>query len=166
MSNVNYTEIFKSKIVDKEQLIPILIRAKFNSQKVVFTNGCYDIIHRGHIELLNRAAMLGNLLIVGLNSDNSVRKLKGPNRPVQDEMTRALVLAAMRVVDYVVIFDEETPYELIKIVQPQFLVKGGDWQIKDIVGSDIVQAYGGKVLSVELVEGFSTTNIINKMCRE
>jgi len=165
MSVLNFPELIKSKIVDKEQLFRHIMQAHLLDRKIVFTNGCYDIIHRGHIELLCKAAMLGDLMIVGLNSDLSVKSIKGSDRPVQDEMTRAMVLASMRVVDLVILFDEDTPYELIKFIQPDVLVKGGDYQIKDIAGSDIVEASGGKVVTIELLEGYSTTNILKKICK-
>ena len=139
-----------------------LARLRFFEKKIVFTNGCFDIIHRGHAEYLSKAADLGNILVVGLNSDASVKRLKGESRPVQDEQTRALILASMFFITYVVIFDEETPYELIKSVQPDVLVKGGDYEIKKIVGYDIVTAKGGKVLTIPFVEGHSTTSILSK----
>ncbi len=131
--------------------------------KVVFTNGCFDIIHRGHVEYLNEAKSLGDFLVVGLNSDSSVRKLKGPERPVVNETDRAFVLSSLKAVDAVIIFEEETPYELIKFVKPDFLVKGGDWKKEDIVGSDIVEEYGGKVISLKFVDSYSTTGLISKI---
>ena len=140
-----------------------LARLRFFEKKIVFTNGCFDIIHRGHAEYLSKAADLGNVLLVGLNSDASVKRLKGQSRPVQDEQTRALVLASMFYISYVVIFDEDTPYNLIKTVQPDVLVKGGDYEIKNIVGYDIVTAKGGQVLTIPFVEGHSTTSILSKL---
>lgn len=131
--------------------------------KIVFTNGCFDIIHRGHIEYLNEAKSLGGFLVVGLNSDSSVRKLKGPERPVVNETDRAFVLSSLKAVDAVIIFDEETPYELIKFVRPDFLVKGGDWKKEDIVGSDVVEGYGGKVISLKFVDSYSTSSLISKI---
>lgn len=131
--------------------------------KIVFTNGCFDIIHRGHIEYLNEAKSLGGFLVVGLNSDSSVRKLKGPERPVVNETDRAFVLSSLKAVDAVIIFDEETPYELIKFVRPDFLVKGGDWKKEDIVGSDVVEGYGGKVISLKFVDSYSTSSFISKI---
>ncbi|MCE1164455.1 MAG: D-glycero-beta-D-manno-heptose 1-phosphate adenylyltransferase [Bacteroidetes bacterium] len=131
--------------------------------KVVFTNGCFDIIHRGHVEYLNEAKSLGDFLVVGLNSDSSVKKLKGPERPVVGEQDRALVLSSLKPVDAVIIFSEETPYELIKFLRPDFLVKGGDWKKEEIVGSDVVEEYGGKVISLKFVDSFSTTGLINKI---
>lgn len=140
-----------------------LARLRFMGKKIVFTNGCFDILHRGHIEYLMQASDLGDILVIGLNSDFSVKRLKGPSRPVQDEHTRALILSSLQFVNMVAIFEEDTPLELIKVVQPDFLVKGGDYKnIEEIVGYDIVKAKGGKVLTIPFVDGFSTTNILNK----
>jgi len=155
-------ENIKKKIITVEALKPHLQFFRFKTEKIVFTNGCFDILHRGHIEYLAQAAEKGDVLIIGLNSDSSVRKLKGKNRPLQDEYTRALVLAALRFVDFVVIFEQETPYELIKSIEPNVLIKGGDYEIKNIVGYDLVTQTGGEVLTIPFVEGFSSTNIINK----
>ena len=130
--------------------------------KVVFTNGCFDILHRGHIEYLSKAADMGDVLVVGLNTDASVRRLKGDGRPVNNEEARALALAALSFVDFVVLFDEDTPYELIKVVHPDVLVKGADYKPKEIVGYDIVTSYGGTVHTIPLVEGYSTTSIIER----
>lgn len=134
------------------------------SNKIVFTNGCFDILHTGHVTYLQEAKKLGNKLVVGLNSDNSVKRLnKGPSRPLQDEQSRAIVLAALTAVDAVVIFDEDTPLELIKAVKPDVLVKGGDWKPEQIVGGDFVTQNGGKVVSIPFVEGYSTTRIEEKI---
>ncbi|HKK34004.1 MAG TPA: D-glycero-beta-D-manno-heptose 1-phosphate adenylyltransferase [Desulfomicrobiaceae bacterium] len=130
---------------------------------VVFTNGCFDILHAGHVDYLQRARALGDLLVVGMNSDDSVRRLKGECRPVNSEQDRAAVLAGLECVDRVVIFDEETPLELIRIIRPQVLVKGGDWPVERIVGREIVQGDGGRVLSLELLPGYSTTGIIKRI---
>jgi len=151
------------KIVAEPELSRILARAHFTEKTIVFTNGCFDIIHEGHIEYLIKAKKLGDILIVGLNSDSSVKKLKGEDRPIQDQESRAKVLASMYFVTYVVIFNEETPYDLIKSVQPDFLVKGGDYKVENIVGYDIVKKKGGKVITIPLVKGYSTTRIINKL---
>lgn len=148
-----------SKIVDWSD-IPFIRQA---GGKIVFTNGCFDIIHAGHVQYLEQAKALGDNLIVGLNSDASVKRLKGETRPVNGQQNRAIVLAALSSVDYVIVFDEETPYELIKAIQPDVLVKGGDWTEDRIVGADIVQAKGGKVISLPFVEGQSTTRIIETM---
>lgn len=134
---------------------------KAHNKKIVFTNGCFDILHRGHIEYLIKAKELGDILIVGLNSDNSVKKLKGDNRPINDQMSRGLILASLMFVDAVVIFDEETPLNLIKMVNPGTLVKGGDYISEQIVGYDFVKENGGEILTIDLVHGFSTTNIID-----
>ena len=130
---------------------------------LVFTNGCFDILHPGHVDYLQRARDLGERLVVGLNSDASVRRLKGPTRPVNDEASRALVLAALACVDHVVVFEEDTPYELIRAVAPDVLVKGGDWSVDRIVGRDLVEARGGRVLSIPLLPGHSTTAIIDRI---
>ncbi|MBX3039137.1 MAG: D-glycero-beta-D-manno-heptose 1-phosphate adenylyltransferase [Bdellovibrionaceae bacterium] len=132
-------------------------------KKVVFTNGCFDLLHVGHVRYLQEARKLGDLLVVGVNSDASVKILKGASRPIQNENDRAEILAALGCVDYTVIFTEETPANLIKEVKPDFLVKGGDWKIDQIVGADFVQSYGGKVLSLNFIEGKSTTKIIEKV---
>jgi D-glycero-beta-D-manno-heptose 1-phosphate adenylyltransferase len=132
------------------------------SKKLVFTNGCFDILHIGHVRYLQQAQALGDLLFVGVNSDSSVKKLKGPTRPIQNENDRAEILAALSCVDYVCIFDQETPYDLIKRVEPNILVKGGDWKIEQIVGSDIVNGLGGQTMSLQFVDGKSTTSIIQK----
>ncbi len=134
-----------------------------NNKAVVFTNGCFDILHVGHIRYLKDAKSLGGLLVVGLNSDASVRRLKGEERPVQEEGDRAEVLAALNMVDYVCLFDEDTPLELIKKVHPDKLVKGGDWTPDKIVGSDFVLQNGGEVVSLPFHKGRSTTNIVNKI---
>jgi D-sedoheptulose 7-phosphate isomerase len=131
--------------------------------KVVFTNGCFDIIHPGHIDLLNRAKELGTRLIVGINSDASVRAIKGPGRPINDQETRKAVLLGLKAVDDVVIFDETTPEDIIREVKPDVLVKGGDWKIEEIIGADTVQARGGQVFSLPLKDGFSTSKIIAAM---
>lgn len=132
-------------------------------KKVVFTNGCFDILHRGHVAYLNEAKSLGDLLVVGLNSDSSVRELKGPERPVNSELDRKFVLENLKSVDFVEIFSDPTPLELIKSVNPDVLVKGGDWKPSQIVGSEFVIKNGGEVLSLNFIDGFSTTNIINKV---
>ena len=163
---MDYLNNIQSKILlDRSEVENILAVWRFKDQKVVFTNGCFDIIHRGHVEYLAQAASLGDQLIIGLNTDESVKRLKGPSRPMQDENTRALILAAFSFVAKVVLFDEDTPYELIKLVKPTILVKGGDYKPEDIVGYDIVTSNGGAVITIDLVEGHSTTSIINKMGR-
>jgi len=131
--------------------------------KTVFTNGCFDILHRGHVEYLQKAKTFGDKLIIGLNSDASVRRLKGETRPIQDQESRKIILEALRCVDEVIIFDEDTPYELIKKIQPDVLVKGADYKPDDIIGYDIVKAKGGEVCTIEFVEGHSTSGIVNRL---
>jgi rfaE bifunctional protein nucleotidyltransferase chain/domain len=135
----------------------------FKNQKIVFTNGCFDILHRGHIDYLAKAADLGNALVIGLNTDASVSRLKGAGRPVQDQEGRALVLAALSFVNAVVLFDEDTPFELIKAVQPDVLVKGSDYKTDDIVGADIVKAKDGSVQTLDFLDGYSTSGIIRRL---
>jgi D-glycero-beta-D-manno-heptose 1-phosphate adenylyltransferase len=136
---------------------------QFQGKKIVFTNGCFDILHQGHIDYLSKAADLGDLLIIGLNTDQSVRKIKGKSRPIQDEDSRAMVLASLGFVDVVVFFGEDTPYNLIKTTQPDILVKGADYKPEDIVGYDIVKNKGGKIVTIDFLEGYSTTAIEKKI---
>ena len=162
------SEIINSKIADSAQAFsPLLKQWGQAGDTIVFTNGCFDLLHRGHIDSLLKAASFGNRLIVGLNSDASVRKLKGENRPLIDQQSRAIALASLIMVDAVIIFDEETPYELIKAIQPDVLVKGSEYQLEEIAGFDIVLAKGGRVERIDLTEGFSTTSLIEKIvnCR-
>lgn len=159
-------EILQSKIFKaKEDLSYQLAYWQFHSENIVFTNGCFDIIHRGHIDYLAKAADEGSVLIVGLNTDASVQHIKGDSRPVQDETSRAMILAALSFVSAVVLFDEDTPYELIKYVQPDVLVKGSDYKAEDIVGFDIVTAKGGFVKTIDFLDGFSTSRIIEKITK-
>ena len=130
---------------------------------MVFTNGCFDLVHRGHIDSLAKAAEFGDRLIVGLNSDVSVKLLKGENRPLIDQQSRAILLASLLMVDAVILFDEETPYEMIKSIVPDILVKGAEYKTEEIAGFNIVLASGGKVERIELTEGFSTTDLIQKI---
>jgi rfaE bifunctional protein nucleotidyltransferase chain/domain len=153
-------EIIKSKIYTWDHLQRQLAIWRFKSKKIVFSNGCFDVLHLGHIEYLSRARDLGTLLIVGLNSDDSVRRIKGPHRPVNNEEARAVTLAALSFVDAVILFDEDTPYDLIKLVQPDILVKGKDYDGKEIIGSDVVKGKGGEVVTIELTKGYSTTHTI------
>ena len=136
---------------------------RFQGKKIVFTNGCFDILHLGHIDYLSSAKDLGDLLIIGLNTDESVKRIKGSNRPIQDEISRAFVLASLGFVDAVVFFGEDTPYNLIKTTQPDILVKGADYKPEDIVGYDIVKNKGGEIVTIEFLEGYSTTAIENKI---
>ena len=160
---MNKIEVIKSKIVAEDKLKTLLPYWKFKDKKIVFTNGCFDIIHRGHIEYLAKAASCGDILIIGLNTDESVKRLKGETRPLQDEFSRAMILASLFFVNNVVLFNEDTPYELIKFVQPDILIKGSDYKPEDIVGYDIVTAKGGEVITIDFIEGYSTTNIITKI---
>ena len=148
------------KIQDKNSLKNICTELRAERKKIVFTNGCFDILHAGHIKYLEKAKKLGDVLIVGLNSDKSVSKIK-PGRPVNNEKNRATVLSALEMVDYITIFSEETPYDLIKVVRPDVLVKGGDWKKKDIIGSDIAK----ETYSLPYLKGFSTTGIIEKISK-
>lgn len=132
---------------------------RFKDLRIVFTNGCFDILHLGHIDYLAKAAELGQVLVVGLNTDESVRRLKGGNRPIQDETSRAMLLASLRFVDAVVFFGEDTPYELISLVKPDVLVKGADYKPEEIVGYDVVKDNDGKVVTLEYLEGYSTSAI-------
>jgi D-glycero-beta-D-manno-heptose 1-phosphate adenylyltransferase len=158
------TEIIQSKIFeDAQAFIPVLNAWKQSGEKVVFTNGCFDLVHRGHVDSLAKAAALGDRLIVGLNSDSSVKLLKGENRPLIDQQSRAILLASLLMVDAVILFDEETPYELIGYLVPDVLVKGSEYQIEEIAGFDIVLAAGGKVERIDLTDGFSTSDLIRKI---
>jgi len=147
----------------RNNLIGIRQQLKIAGKNVAFTNGCFDILHRGHVDYLAKARALGDILIIGVNTDASVSRLKGPNRPIVQEDDRAAVLAALAVVDYVCLFDEDTPYELIRALVPDILVKGADWSVGDIVGKDIVEAAGGTVHTIEFLPNRSTTNIIQKI---
>ena len=149
------------KILSKEDVERF--RNDNKDKKIVFTNGCFDILHVGHKRYLQQAASLGDILVVGVNSDDSVRRLKGPSRPVNSEMDRAEILSALGFIDYVAIFNEDTPYELIKTIQPDVLVKGADYKPEEVVGREIVEARGGRLELISFVEGKSTTNIINKI---
>ena len=146
-------------IEDRELLKSIVEELKRQNLKIVFTNGCFDIIHRGHIEYLNKAKKLGDVLIVGLNSDESVKRLKGPTRPINSAEDRAYLLAALEAVDFVVPFEDDTPYELIKMIKPDTLVKGGDYKGKEVVGAQ----FSGELKLVEFVDGKSTTKTIQKI---
>jgi rfaE bifunctional protein nucleotidyltransferase chain/domain len=157
-------ELISDKIFTRELLLRKLLTWRFQDKKIVFTNGCFDLLHQGHIDYLSKAADCGNELIVAVNSDASVQKLsKGPSRPIQDEHSRALIIASLGFVSAVVVFDEETPYELIKSIKPQVLVKGSDYKIEQIAGHDIVQASGGTVKLIDLLPGFSTSGLEKKI---
>jgi D-beta-D-heptose 7-phosphate kinase/D-beta-D-heptose 1-phosphate adenosyltransferase len=157
------TQVIKQKIYTLPALLHKLAQIRLLGTKVSFTNGVFDILHTGHIASLSQAASEADFLIVGVNSDASVKRLKGNERPINDEDSRALILASLIIVDAVIIFHEDTPKELISAVMPDVLVKGGDYSIEQIVGADDVIANGGKVIVNPIVEGFSTTGLINKI---
>ncbi|HEB62749.1 MAG TPA: D-glycero-beta-D-manno-heptose 1-phosphate adenylyltransferase [Bacteroidetes bacterium] len=159
---------YKNKIFSTldPKALALINKWKESGQKIVFTNGCFDILHSGHIKYLAEAANLGDKLIIGLNSDASVKRLKGENRPVKSQDCRADILAFMSDVDMVVIFDEDTPVRLIENIKPDILVKGGDWKPDQIVGSDLVLKNGGKVRSLTFLEGYSSSKIIEKIERD
>lgn len=148
------------RVVTRAQLVEIRQRLKAEGKKVVFTNGCFDLIHRGHIEYLRKAKELGDVLVVGVNSDSSVRRIKGAKRPIVGEEDRAAVLAALASVDYVCLFHEDTPYELLQALVPDVLVKGADWKVEDVVGKDIVECAGGSVQTIEFLPHRSTSQLI------
>lgn len=154
---------YLAKVVSWEELAKRLKSIRSAGQKIVFTNGCFDLLHSGHVRYLAQARSLGDVLVVGLNSDRSVRSLKGPGRPIRTQDQRCELLAALESVDFVVVFDEETPYKLIESVGPDVLVKGGDWPLAEIVGADLVQGRGGQVLSLSFIEGESTTSLIEQI---
>jgi len=154
------------KIRGCDALRALLDAERQQGKKVVFTNGCFDLLHVGHVKYLQRAHQLGDLLVLGLNSDDSIRRLKGENRPLIGQQERAHILAALDCIDYVVIFDEDTPFELIEALHPDILVKGGDYSPEDVVGKDIVESYGGRVELITFVDGKSTTNIIEKILKQ
>jgi D-glycero-beta-D-manno-heptose 1-phosphate adenylyltransferase len=158
-------QIIPQKIYDHSGLQHQLRRWRLLDKKIAFTNGCFDILHSGHIASLSDAAREADILIVGLNSDASTRRLKGDSRPVNDQQARSTVMASLLMVDAVIIFDEDTPLELIKLVMPDVLVKGGDYTLEQIVGAKEVMEAGGRVVINPIVPGFSTTGIIDKICR-
>lgn len=151
------------KIIALPQLQEQVRQWQAQGQKIVFTNGCFDILHLGHVDYLEKAKQLGDKLILGLNTDASISRIKGPSRPLQDEMSRARIMASLLFIDAVVLFDDDTPLELIKALQPDILVKGDDYAVAQIVGHEVVTARGGEVKTVPLVKGYSTTSIVNKI---
>jgi D-glycero-beta-D-manno-heptose 1-phosphate adenylyltransferase len=156
-------DIIRHKILPESELDRWLARARFKNHTIVFTNGCFDVLHRGHVDYLVRASELGDLLVIGLNTDESVKRLKGPSRPYLDEETRAYILASMSFTSAIVLFEEDTPIELIQRVRPDILVKGSDYKPVEIVGHDLVTSWGGKVLTIDLTPGFSSTQVIGKL---
>lgn len=151
------------KILSLPKLLDQITDWRSQGQKIVFTNGCFDLLHLGHVDYLEKARQFGDKLVLGLNTDASISRIKGPSRPLQDEMARARIMASLLFIDAVVLFNEDTPLELIRAIQPDILVKGDDYAIEDIVGHDVVLASGGEVKTVSLVKGYSTTNIVNKI---
>jgi rfaE bifunctional protein nucleotidyltransferase chain/domain len=151
------------KIKSREEIKNISENLKKEGRIVVFTNGCFEILHPGHIEILERAKMLGDILIVGINSDESIKKIKGNKKLILDEWARSRIIASLEAVDYVVIFNEETHEKIISEIKPNIHVKGGDYKIEDLPEAKIVESYGGKIKILPLLEGFSTTNIIKKI---
>lgn len=156
-------ENLRKKILNRSQSEQLVSAWKNQNDTIVFTNGCFDIIHPGHVTYLAKAAECGTKLIIGLNSDASVKRLKGPGRPVLDQDARALLLAAFGFVDAVILFEEDTPLQLIECILPHILVKGKDYQPEEIAGYDVVIAHGGKVETIDLVPGFSTTSLAEKI---
>ena len=159
---MNHLEKIQNKILNKDNLAEWVAECRAKGSKIVFSNGCFDILHRGHVEYLAKAADFGDEMLIGLNTDASVKRLKGPSRPINDEYARAIVLAGLEFVSAVVLFDEDTPYNLIKAVQPDVLVKGSDYKPENIVGYDIVTSKGGRVETIDFVDGYSTTRTIEK----
>ncbi len=153
---------YRTKIKSPKALKPLLRQLQKEGKKVVFTNGCFDILHIGHVRYLSKAKACGDILVVALNSDRSVRRVKGKNRPIVSENDRAEVIASLQFTDFVTFFKEDTPYNVISGLQPDLLVKGGDWKKDQIIGSDIVLKRGGKVKTIHYVKGKSTTHIISK----
>ena len=151
------------KLKSLDEIVEITAQARRNGQIVVFTNGCFDILHRGHVHVLRKAKAAGDLLIVGLNSDRSVKAIKGAARPVFPESDRIELIAAMEMVDYVLVFDEPDPYKLIATIRPAVLAKGGDWSKTEIIGADLVEQWGGRVAVVPYLKGFSTSEIIERI---
>ena len=158
---MNHLSQIRNKLIGSYKIVALTKEWKKDGETIVFTNGCFDLLHLGHIEYLARAASLGSKFIIGLNSDQSVKTLgKGGLRPIKDQKTRATILAALEFVAAVVIFNEDTPYQLISSILPNILVKGGDWEIDAIAGADVVTKNGGQVKSIPFVEGYSTTNYV------
>ena len=151
------------KLKSVGELSEIAAQARAKRKIVVFTNGCFDLLHRGHVHMLREAKAQGDLLIVAMNSDSSVKAIKGPSRPIMSEIDRVELIAAMEMVDYVVVYDEPDPYDLIAAIKPNVLAKGGDWSPDKIIGADIVERDGGRVAVIPYLQGFSTTEIIERI---
>lgn len=153
------------KIISLSEAKRTSSKLRSKKKRIVFTNGCFDLVHAGHIKYLQKAKALGEVLVVGVNSDSSMKRIKGPKRPIIKQNDRAKVVAALEAVDYVIIFYEKTPLKLIKAIKPDVLVKGADWRLDDIVGADFVRSYGGRITSIALLEGRSTSAIIRNVVR-
>ena len=151
------------KIFSGERLAEHLARLRRQGKRIVFTNGCFDLIHVGHVSTLAQAKTFGDILVVGINTDASVKRLKGDQRPILDQTSRLILLAALEVVDYVTTFEEDTPLTLIRTLQPHILVKGGDWKTETVVGKEVVEHTGGRVVTVRYQDGFSTTKLIERI---
>jgi rfaE bifunctional protein nucleotidyltransferase chain/domain len=151
------------KLKSLEEIKAIVVGARNNGKRIAFTNGCFDLLHRGHVHVLRAARACADVLIVGVNSDESVKQIKGPARPVLPEVDRCELLGAMEMVDFVILFNEPDPYDLIAAIQPDVLVKGGDWNSEKIIGADLVEEGGGRVVVVPYIKGFSTTEILERI---
>lgn len=160
---MSFNQKIKQKVFEKKQLLQQIELWKSEGKKIVFTNGCFDIIHAGHVDYLSKAADLGDILIIGVNTDASVSKIKGIHRPIQNEYSRLLVLSSMEFVNALVLFNEDTPESLINAIVPDVLVKGSDYKAEDIVGYALVNAHGGKVETIDFLEGYSTSAIEKKI---
>ena len=160
---MNKLEIINLKILDDKSLHQQLAIWSFLNKKIVFTNGCFDIIHLGHIDYLSKAKDLGDILLIGLNTDDSVKRLKGNNRPIKNQQERAVLLASFQFVDGIILFNEDTPYDLIKKTEPDILVKGSDYKKEEIVGADVIKNTGGEIVTIDFLEGYSTTSILDKI---
>lgn len=160
---MSHLQKIKNKIISRDDYVALQTKELFVNRKIVFTNGCFDILHRGHVEYLAQAADYGDILIIGLNTDSSIKDIKGSHRPIIEETSRAMLLAALEFVDYVIPFEEDTPYSLIKMIQPDILIKGSDYSEETIVGADIVNAKNGKIITIDLIPNISTSLIINKI---
>jgi len=160
---MNQLEVIKSKIIDHHHLLNQVAIWRFQDKKIVWTNGCFDLLHLGHIDYLSKAKDQGDILVVGVNTDDSVKRIKKEGRPITDEKSRSIIIASLRFVDAVVLFDEDTPYNMIKLIQPDVLVKGSDYKAEDIVGYDIVKARGGQIVTIDFLPGYSTTTIEEKI---
>ena len=154
------------KLKNLDEIAELAAEARQSRKRIVFTNGCFDLLHRGHVHLLRQAKALGDILVVGVNSDRSVKTIKGPTRPILPENDRVELIAAMEMVDYVVLFDEPDPYRLISMIKPNVLAKGGDWSGDKIIGADIVERDGGRVAVIPYLKGFSTTEIIERIRKQ